>query len=76
MAVLLGGIDPFDADREDWPQYVQCLNQFFEVNDLTGDDKATKQRATFLTVIGAEPYKLLRSLLSLAGPRIRRTKNL
>ena len=68
MAALLGRIDPFDPDREDWPQYVERLNQFFEANDLTGVDKATKRCATFLTVIRAAPYKLLRSLLSLAKP--------
>lgn len=68
MAALLGRIDPFDPDQEEWPQYVERLDQFFEANDLTGDKKATKQRATFLTVIGPGPYKLLRSLLSSVKP--------
>ena len=68
MAALLGRIDPFDPDQEEWPQYVECLDQFFEANDLTGDEKATKRRATFLTVIGPGPYKLLRSLLSPVKP--------
>ena len=40
----------------------------FEANDITGDEKATKRRATFLSVIGPSPYKLLRSLLSPAKP--------
>lgn len=68
MAVLLGKIDPFDPEQEEWPQYVERLDQFFEANDLTGDEKATKRRATFLTVIGPGPYKLLRSLLSPVKP--------
>ena len=41
--------------------YVERLEQFFEANDLTGDAKADKRRATFLSVIGPAPYKLLRS---------------
>ena len=65
---LLGKIDNFDASREEWPQYVERLEQFFEANDLTGDGKAAKRRATFLSVIGPEPYKLLRSLLSPEKP--------
>ena len=47
MAAILGKIDLFEPDREVWPQYVERLDQFFEVNNLTGDDKATKRRATF-----------------------------
>ena len=68
MAVLLGKIDQFDPEQEEWPQYVERLDQFFEANELTGDSKATKRRATFLTVIGPGPYKLLRSLLSPVKP--------
>jgi hypothetical protein len=68
MVALLGKIDTFDPELEEWPQYVERLDQFFEANDLTGDGKATKRRATFLTVIGSRPYKLLRSLISPAKP--------
>ena len=68
MAALLGRIDEFDPEKEEWPQYVERLDQFFEANDLTGDGKATKRRATFLTVIGPGPYKLLRSLISPVKP--------
>ena len=69
MAVLLGKLEPFDqTDQADWPQYIEHLEQFFEANDLSGEDKATKRRATFLSVIGPGPYKLLRSLLASAKP--------
>ena len=68
MAAILGKIDSFEPDREEWPRYVERLDQFFEVNDLTGDDKAKKSRATFLTIIRPGPYKLLRSLISPAKP--------
>ena len=78
MAALLGKMDAFDPQHENWPQYIERLDQFFEANDLTGDakatkrlalspepgDEATKWRATFLMIIGPGPYKLLRSLIS------------
>ena len=63
-AVLLGKIEPFDSELEEWPQYVERLEQFFEAIDITGDSKAAKRQATFLSVIGPRPYKLLRSLLT------------
>ena len=59
MAALLGKIENFDPDQEEWPQYVERLEQFFEANDLTGESKEVKRRATFLSVIGPAPYKLL-----------------
>ena len=68
MPALLGKIDAFNPEHEEWPQYVERLDQFFEANNLTGDTKATKRHATFLTVIGPGPYKLLRSLISPVKP--------
>ena len=61
---LLGKIKQFDPQQEEWPQYVERLEQFFKANNLTGDDKAAKHRAT-----GPEPYKLLRSLLAPTKPK-------
>ena len=37
---LLGKIEQYDPEQEEWPQYVERLEQFYEANDLTGDDKA------------------------------------
>ena len=54
--------------KEEWPQYVERLEQFFEANDLTGESKAVKRRAMFLSVIGSAPYKLLRNLIALTKP--------
>ena len=68
MAALLGRIDSFDPEQEEWAQYVERLVQFFEANDITGEDKAAKRRATFLSVIGPTPYKLLRSLIAPTKP--------
>ena len=69
MAALFGKIEAFNPQQEEWPQYVERLEQFFEANDLTGEDKAVKRRATFLSLIGPESYKLLRSLLAPVKPK-------
>ena len=65
---VAGRINQFDPDQEQWPRYVERLEQFFEAKDITGDGKAAKRRATFLSVIGPAPYQLLRSLLSPMKP--------
>ena len=46
---LLGKIEQYDPEQEEWPQFVERLEQFFEANDLTGDDKANKRRATLIS---------------------------
>ena len=61
-------IQHFDPKQEEWPQYMEQLEQFFEANDITGENKAAKRRATFLSVIGMTPYKLLRSLIAPTKP--------
>ena len=47
---------------------MERLEQFLQANDVTGDDKADKRRATFLSVIGRSSYNLLRSLLAPVKP--------
>ena len=37
MAALLGKIEQFDLEQEEWLQYVERLEQFFEANDITGE---------------------------------------
>ena len=64
MAGLLGKIDEFNSDLEEWPQYVERLSPFFEANRIMGANNATKRRSTFLSVKGPGPHKLLRSLLT------------
>lgn len=44
------------------------LEQFFVANEITGDDRAVKRRATFLSVVGRSDYNLLRSLIAPAKP--------
>ena len=64
---MAGKVDQFDPELEEWPQYVDWLEQFFEANGITAN--ADKKRSTFLAVIGPSPYKLLQSLLSPESPK-------
>ena len=65
---LLGHIEHFVPAVEEWTQYVERLEQFFVANDVTGEDKAVKRRATFLSLVGRSAYNLLRSLIAPAKP--------
>ena len=56
MAVVLGKIGQFDAEVEEWPQYVERLEFYFEANGITS---AEKKRAVFLSEVGPSPFKLL-----------------
>ena len=35
LMALLGKVEQFDPEQEDWPQYVERLEQFFEANNLS-----------------------------------------
>ena len=65
---LLGHIEQFDPAVEKWTQYVERLEQFFVANDIVGEGKLVKRRATFLSVVGPTTYNLLRSLIAPAKP--------
>ena len=65
---LIGSIEAFDPDTDDWPQYVERMEEMFKANDLMGDGNAEKRRAIFLTVVGKRTYNILRSLLTPAKP--------
>ena len=68
MAALLGNIEPFDPEVEEWPEYTERLGQYFEANDLLGDAKAAKRRATLISMMGPSTYRLAKNLLSPAKP--------
>ena len=57
-------VGPCWLDRPD----MERLEQFFVANDVTGDDKVAKRRATFLSVVGHDAYNLLRSLIAPEKP--------
>ena len=60
-SATLGKIDEYEAEKEDWQQYVERLGHFFTANGITD---AGKKRAVFLSVVGASTYKLLRNLVA------------
>ncbi len=68
MAGLLGKIEQYDPEEEEWPQYVERLEYFFKANGIVGADNEDRRRATFLTMVGPAAYKLLRSLLTPTTP--------
>ena len=57
MTGLLEKLEYFDPQTEDWTRYVEIVNEFFKANDLTGEDKAAKRRATLLTLIFPTTYQ-------------------
>ena len=64
MSSLLGRIDEFDGTKEDWPQYVECVDHFFDANGITDANK----KLAFLAVIGPTTYALVRNLVSPTKP--------
>ena len=60
MATVIGQVQEFDAGKEDWPQYVERLEQFFIANGI----EEGKKRAVLLVAVGPATFKLLRSLIA------------
>ena len=65
MAATFGKMDEFDGNKGEWPQYVERLDFFFQVNEIIDVEK---KRALFLSVLGPTTFKLLRNLLHPAKP--------
>ena len=57
---VIGNLEPFDPEADNWLAYTEGLEQFFAVNSVPDEKKA----ATLLTVIGKKAYDLLRNLLA------------
>lgn len=49
----IGKICEFVPPKEDWTQYIECLDHFFVANDV---DAADKKCAVLLTVISPTAY--------------------
>ena len=59
---VVGQMESFDCDQGDnWLTYVECLEQYFVVNDITS---GVKKAAVLLTVVGPKTYGLIRDLLA------------
>jgi len=61
---MLGNMDNFNPDVDDWSSYVERLESFF----LTKKVKDEKKVAVLLTVIGTKAYNLLRNVIAPAKP--------
>ena len=63
-------IEHYDPQTEEWPEYVECVQHFFDANGLEAvETNMGKRRSTFLTLIGPTTYKLLRSLIEPSCPQ-------
>ena len=61
---VIGNLEPFDPETDNWLAYTERLEQFFAVNSVPDEKKV----ATLLTVIGKKAYDLLRNLLAPEKP--------
>lgn len=56
----------FVVEQEDWVQCAERLSQYLLANDF--EDKEGKKDALLLSVCGAKPYSLIRSLVAPEKP--------
>ncbi|XP_064396342.1 uncharacterized protein K02A2.6-like [Halichondria panicea] len=61
---LMGHIEAFEPEADDWPQYAERMEEMFVANEMVGEGMAEKRRSVFLSVVGKRTYNILRSLLS------------
>ena len=59
MAGIIGSIGEFDASKEDVVAYLERFELFLSANDITD---VVKKRSVFLSTVGPQTYKLIRSL--------------
>ncbi|KAL6490119.1 hypothetical protein MHYP_G00004680 [Metynnis hypsauchen] len=64
MAVLIGAFGAFDESVETWGAYTERFDFFVAANSIKDDVKV----ATFLSVMGAKVFSLLRSLVQPEKP--------
>ena len=65
MAAIIGQIEAFRSESDDWEQYTERLEQYFLANSIDGD---ARKLAVLLTVIGSKTYALLSDLLAPEKP--------
>ena len=61
---VLGSMDNFNPDMDDWSAYVERLEPFFLANEIKDDKKV----AVLVTVLGTKAYTLLRNIIAPAKP--------
>ena len=63
-----GQIGEFNSQREDWMSYSERLEEYFIANDIKS---AEKKKAILLSVVGADTYQLMQSLIAPEKPKKR-----
>ncbi|XP_026046823.1 uncharacterized protein K02A2.6-like [Astatotilapia calliptera] len=63
MAMHVGRVEEYNESKEDFESYLERLEQWMLANDVSDEKKV----CTFLSVIGADTYRLLKNLVS---PRV------
>ena len=61
---ILGAMDSFNPDTDDWSAYIERLDSFFLANEIKDDKKV----AVLLTVLRAKAYSLLRTIIAPEKP--------
>ena len=62
----IGNIEQFKPEEESITAYLEWVELYFAANNITeGEKKVT----VFLSVVGVQPYTLLRDLVSPAKPK-------
>ena len=61
----MGKIEPFNPASESITAYVERVSLYFEVNDIAD----AKKVSTFLMLMGAQTYNLVRSLVAPTPPK-------
>ena len=69
---MLGFIDAYKPDRDDWSAYIKRLDLFFLANEI----KDNKKVAVLLTVLGTKVYSLLRTIIAPSNPADKTYKQL
>ena len=62
---LIGSVERFDINSDNWLEYVERVEQYFIANEIEAE---AKKKGILLTVIGGEAYTLLRSLTEPHSP--------
>lgn len=61
MAAVYGSVGEYVEGAEEWPLYVERMEQFFIANGVSEEGK---RHAIFLSTIGPKTYKLLTTLVA------------
>ena len=61
-----GQMGEFNSQREDWMSYSERLQEYFTANNIKS---AKKKKAILLSMVGAETYRLIRSLVAPEKPK-------